>query len=67
MMNSTQEQRNAERQAEILISYVRGALYNFAHETDDVQRAVIRDELLDLAEYHGGQVAAEIHAAGIPS
>lgn len=65
MTNNAQEQKNAARQFEILINYVRAALYNFAHETDDMQRSVIRDELLELADFHGGQVAAEIHAAGI--
>jgi hypothetical protein len=66
-MNNAQEQKNAARQFETLINYVRDALDRLDHETDDMQRAIIRDELLELAEFHGGQVADEIRAAGIPA
>lgn len=62
------ETRNSEKQFETLINYVRAGLNKLDDpELPDRERYVVRDEMLELADFHGGQVAQEVREAGLPA
>jgi hypothetical protein len=59
---------DSAKQFETLINYVRDGLDKLDDsETSEREYAMVRDELLDLADFHGGQVAREIREAGLPA
>lgn len=50
-----------------VVAYVCGLLDRLDVEDDDRRRAALRDEILELSDLYGGEVARAAREAGLPA